>query len=84
MIPIPEKKQFGEYGIHHETGTTAVTGDFYAIYIEEAATFTTLTAPLNTGDAYTGYAIQPGWIFARVTAFTLSSGKVTAYKNPPA
>ena len=67
-----------------ETGTTAVTGDFYAIQVLEAATFTTFTENAGDGDAMTGLSIPAGTLLYNgkgITAFTLSSGKVRAYKR---
>lgn len=79
-----EKKLFGDNGMHHESGTTPVTGSFYEIYVYSAATFTTLTMSKNTGDALTGIAFPAGTrIKGNITAFTLSSGGVFAYKNEP-
>lgn len=76
---------FADNGHHNEVGTTPVTGSFYEIRVYEAATFTTLTSPKNVGDAWTGYSIAAGTVIpGPITAFTLSSGKVVALKNPPA
>lgn len=72
----------GEYGAVVETGTTAITGDFEAIQVIEAATFSTLTAPNWSGDALTSVSIPAGTIlYGYFTAFTLSAGKVIAYKR---
>lgn len=71
-------------GVVVETGTTAVTGDFYCIQVLAEATFTTFTENGATGDAMTGFAVAAGTqIFngQGITAFTLSSGKVRAYKR---
>ena len=71
-------------GVVVETGTTAVTGDFYCIQVLEAATFTTFTENGTTGDAMTGFSVAAGTqIFngQGITAFTMSSGKVRAYKR---
>lgn len=73
-------------GVVTETGTTAVTGDFYAIQVLEAATFSVFTELAASGDAMTGFAIPAGtWIYngQGIKAFTLSSGKVRAYKRRP-
>lgn len=70
-------------GVVVETGTTAVTGKFYAIQVLEAATFTTFTENGASGDAMTGFSIPTGTIIYNglgITAFTLSGGKVRAYK----
>lgn len=79
-----EKKLFGDNGMVHESGTTAVTGSFYEIYVYSAATFTSITAPKVSGDALTGIAFPAGTrIKTLVTAFQLTSGGVFAYKNEP-
>lgn len=72
--------QFGQKGVVVETGTTAVTGSFYAIQVLEEATFSLFTDTDASGDAMTGFAISPCIIFGQITAFTLTSGKVRAYK----
>lgn len=71
-------------GVVVETGTTAVTGDFSAIQILEAATFTVFTEQGSSGDVMTGFSIPAGTILYNgrgITAFTMSSGKVRAYKR---
>lgn len=71
-------------GVTTETSTTAVTGDFYAIQVLEAATFTTFTENAGDGDAMTGFSIPAGTLLYNgkgITAFTMSSGKVRAYKR---
>lgn len=65
-----------------ETGTTAVTGSFCAIQVIEEATFSTLTSANWSGDALTSVAIPAGTIiYGAFSAFTLTSGKVIAYKT---
>jgi hypothetical protein len=68
------------------TGSTAVTGKFYAIQVLEAATFSTFTENGASGDAMTGFSVPAGTILYNglgITAFTLSGGKVRAYKMKP-
>lgn len=73
------RQSAGAAGFFVETGTTPVTGDFSEIQILEAATFTLFTESLNNGDAMTGFAIPAGiTLKGRISAFTLSSGKVRA------
>ena len=68
---------FGQQGIVTETGTTAVTGNFRAIQVLADATFTTFTESGAGGDAMTGFSIPAGTVlYGRITAFTLSAGKV--------
>lgn len=72
----------GQSGAVVETGTTAITGDFYAIQILSAANFSLFTADGDSGDAMTGFSIAAGiTIFGRIRAFTLTSGSVRAYKR---
>lgn len=71
-------------GVVVETGTTAVTGDFSAIQVLEEANFSAFTENGSLGDAMTGFAIPAGTILYNgkgITAFTLTSGKVRAYKR---
>lgn len=73
----------GQYGAVYESGDTAVSGDFAAILALEATTFTSLTASNWSGDALAGLVVPAGTtIYGKFTAFTLSSGRVVAYKNP--
>ncbi len=71
----------GQGGAVVETGTDAVTGDFAAIQFIEGGAFSSLTAPNYTGDSLVGVTLGAGTvIYGRFTGFTLSSGKVIAYK----
>ena len=68
-------------GVVVETGTTSITGEFVAVQVLEDATFTVFTETGATGDAMTGFAVSAGTVlYGKITAFTLSSGKVRAYK----
>ena len=71
----------GEAGVCVTTNTTAVTGTTYtAIQVLEDATFTALTETGATGQAMTGFVVPAGvTLFGRITAYTLTSGKVRAY-----
>lgn len=72
----------GENGSVTETGTTAITGDFEAIQMLEDSVFSLLTDSVGSGDAMTGFSISAGQIiYGKFTAFTLTSGKVRAYKR---
>jgi hypothetical protein len=73
------------HGVVVETGTDAVTGKFYAIQVLSDATFSAFTENGKTGDVMTGFAIPAGTVIYNglgITAFTLTSGKVRAYKLP--
>ena len=71
----------GQNGLTYESGTTAVTGSYFCIYVIGAATFTTLTMENLDGDTITGVSFGAGtWIYGRISAFTLSAGSVFAYK----
>jgi hypothetical protein len=73
------------HGVVVETGTDAVTGKFYAIQVLSDATFSAFTENGSSGDVMTGFAIPAGTVIYNglgITAFTLTSGKVRAYKIP--
>jgi hypothetical protein len=74
-----DSKQFGVKGCLNETGTTAVTGNFYAIQVLEDSNFSLLTDATASGDALTGRTIVPQILFGNFSAFTLTSGAVRAY-----
>ncbi len=77
-----DKQSFGEYGVVNETGTTAITGRFCAIQLLADTVFSVLTDASATGDVITGITITSGTIlYGDFTAFTLTSGKVRAYKS---
>ena len=60
--------------------TTAVTGDFYAITVLNDCVFTSLTRADTTGNI-NGLNLPAGMtIYGKITAFTLQSGAVIAYK----
>ena len=78
-----DKQSFGEAGATFESGTTAVTGEFCAILIVADAIFTVLTwAEQDGDDMSTGTVTFPAGvtIYGQITAFTLASGQVLAYK----
>jgi hypothetical protein len=76
-----DKQTFGQRGAKIVTDTSATTGEFCALQILEDATFSALTWPELEG-ALTGFSIPAGTvIYGQITAFTLSSGKVLAYKQ---
>ncbi len=71
------------HGVDVETGTTAATGKFYAIQVLADANFSVFTENGKTGDAMTGFVIPAGTTLINglgITAFTMTSGKVRAYK----
>lgn len=71
----------GENGAVIRTGTTATTGDFDAILCLEDTVFASYTNILWSGDSLAGVTIPAGTVlFGHFTAFTLTSGKVIAYK----
>ena len=70
----------GQAGVTVTTNTTAVTGSFTAIQVLEDATFSVFTETGAAGQAMTGFVVTAGTIlFGRITAYTLTSGKVRAY-----
>lgn len=73
------------HGVVVETGTDAITGKFYAIQVLADATFSAFTENGSSGDVMTGFAVPAGTVIYNglgITAFTLTSGKVRAYKLP--
>jgi len=73
----------GQNGFLIESGTTALTSlKVFCIEFIEAGAFSAFTAsPTPTGDAVTGITFPAGFkVFGRISAFTLSAGKVIAYK----
>lgn len=86
-----ESAPFGPAGVHVETGVTQVKGNFIAIQVLADATFSEFTENSNpdatnasTADAMTGFAITAGTILYNalgITSFTLSTGKVRAYRG---
>ena len=70
----------GTNGATIVTGTAANTGEWYAIQIVEDAAFSALTGFQLQG-TWTGVTFPTGLIiYGRFTAFTLSAGKVIAYR----
>lgn len=71
----------GMAGVVVTTNTGAVTGVFGAIQILEDAVFSLFTETGASGQAMTGFAIPAGTVlYGLITAYTLTSGKVRAYK----
>ena len=85
LLPITAtaRQSFGQAGATFETGTTAVTGTFCAITFIEDSIFTVLTMVDQDGDDMSTAAVsfpKGLTIYGQITAFTLASGKVLAYK----
>ena len=75
-----DKQTFGQRGAKY-VGSGSATGDFCAIQILEDTTFSALTWPELEG-SLAGVTIAAGTvIYGQITAFTLTSGKVLAYKQ---
>lgn len=71
----------GQFGAVYENGNDEVTGNFGCITALEDSAFTSLTASNWEGDSTANLPLKAGvTIFGNFTAFTLSSGKVVAYK----
>jgi hypothetical protein len=71
------------HGVVVETGTTAITGKFYAVQVLSDAQFSVFTENGTSGDTMTGFTITAGTTIINglgITAFTLISGRVRAYK----
>jgi len=70
----------GENGGIYESGTTAITGNFDAILALEATVLASATISNIAGDSFASMPIPAGVIiYGKITAFTLTSGKVIAY-----
>jgi hypothetical protein len=71
---------YGLNGAVVETGTSTVTGPFYAVQCLEDTVFSNVIVNY-VGDAITGVTIPKGTIlYGDWDRFNLSSGKVIAYK----
>lgn len=71
-------------GVVVTTNTSQVNGNFYAIQVLEDATFSAFVESNASGQAMTGFPIPAGTVLYNgmgITSYTLSSGKVRAYKN---
>lgn len=78
-----DRYTWGADGCVNETGTTAITGEFYELQLLTATTFALLTDLTASGDAITGIALPAGTVLrGNFTAFTLTSGAVRAYRKP--
>lgn len=75
-----EKQSFGQEGATFKSSGSA-SGEFCAITMVEDTVFSALTWPELDGDTITGVTFSAGFtIYGQITAFTLTSGKVLAYK----
>ena len=80
-----EEALLGTYGADYISGTGANTGKWCALQAVGTVnvTFTTLTVGNSTGLA--SMTLQPGMIvYLPITAITLATGTVLAYKDPTA
>lgn len=70
----------GSNGAKIVSDTSANTGSFYAISFIEAGAFSALTGT-NLQGTWTGVTFPAGFVvYGRFSAFTLSAGKVVAYR----
>lgn len=75
-----DKQSFGQEGATFKSSGSA-SGEFCAITMVEDTIFSALTWPELDGDTITGVTFSAGFtIYGQITAFTLTSGKVLAYK----
>lgn len=71
----------GQYGAAYESGTSAVVGNFGCITALEDSVFSALAASNWTGSSTASLPLKAGvTIFGDFTGFTLTSGKVVAYR----
>jgi len=76
-----DKQSFGQNGAVVVTSSTPATGSFCALQVLEEANFSAISWPELEG-SLTGFTIPAGTvIYGQIAAFTLSSGKVLAYKQ---
>jgi len=76
-----EKQSFGQNGAVVVTPSIPATGSFCALQVLEEANFSAVSWSELEG-SLTGFAIPAGTvIYGQITAFSLSSGKVLAYKQ---
>lgn len=69
-------------GVVVTTNTAAVAGNFSKIVVLEAATFSAFSEANASGQAMTGFAIPAGVVIeGNISGYTLTSGKVRAYKR---
>ena len=70
-------------GVVNVTNTSPVTGDFYAVQVVTAATFSAFTERGATGSITTSEVAAGTWFLngQGITGFTLSAGSVRAYKR---
>jgi len=93
-MPIPVREQsiegiandtslsLGQGGAVYVTDTTQTGGNFGAIQAVETAVISTLTSGNWTPSPATAIPLPAGvTIFGNFTSFTLTSGKVIAYRN---
>lgn len=75
-------QSFGGKGVVYEAGTTAIKGAFFCIAALEDTVIATLEASDWSGDTLTSIPLPAGMpIYGTFNAFTLTSGKVLAYKR---
>lgn len=71
----------GALGVVVTTNTSPVTGVFYAVTVLEDATFAAFSEDDAEGQTMTGFVVPAGvTLYGRITGYTLTSGKVRAYK----
>ena len=75
-----EKQSFGQEGATFKSSGSA-SGEFCAISMVEDTVFSAFTWAELDGDTITSVTFPAGFtIYGQITAFTLTSGKVLAYK----
>ena len=76
-----DKQSFGQNGAVVVTPSTPATGSFCALQVLEEANFSAISWSELEG-SLTGFSFPAGTvIYGQITALTLSSGKVLAYKQ---
>ena len=79
--PLPTNVFSGVDGGVFITGTSEVTGDFYAIQFSEESVISAITVTDFTG-SFAGETVPAGFvIYGNTTAITLTSGACIAYNR---
>lgn len=76
-----DKQSFGQAGATYVTDSGSATGDFCALQCLTDTAFTSVTWPELTGTFPTATIAAGTVIYGQISAFTVGSGSVLAYKQ---
>jgi len=72
----------GHFGVEYVSGTSSgAAGPWMALNMVTSTAFSALTIAGSTGTLTSVTFPAGSWIYGQITAFTLSSGSVLAYKG---